>query len=405
MKFLRNDPTLKSRRRELSRNQTDAEKALWVCLRSKQFYGMKFFRQYSIGPYILDFYCPTAKLAVELDGGQHNQCENKEYDESRSEYLKAQGIKVARFWNHEVLLDIQGVLDGLALKVIRPNPPSSPLTLWLNPPLSPLSLRGDDGGLKKNGLTLIELLIALVVSTILTAVLYRVFIIHQKIYTVQDQVADMQQNVRIAMGQMTREIRMAGYGGNILAIFGSINGFTNIITPASDAITVIFADEVGELKQNASKGAQQLKVTNASIFNTDKKKYLCLNGLNNYVIHSVATDTITLTAPLAEDHPIHQPVYLVKAVSYYIGLSGGKSALRRNENTGGGGQPLAENIENLELSYADAKGEATANPQDIRMVKVTVTARTSRLDPDYKGGDGYRRRTLSSNVKVRNLGL
>jgi type IV pilus assembly protein PilW len=55
---------------------------------------------------------------------------------------------------------------------------------------------------KKNGVTLIELLIALVVSTILTAVLYRVFISHQKIYTVQDQVADMQQNVRIAMGQM-----------------------------------------------------------------------------------------------------------------------------------------------------------------------------------------------------------
>jgi prepilin-type N-terminal cleavage/methylation domain-containing protein len=366
---------------------------------------MKFFRQYSIGPYILDFYCPTAKLAVELDGGQHNQCENKEYDESRSEYLKAQGIKVARFWNHEVLLDIQGVLAGLALKVIPSNPPSSPLTLGLNSPLSPLTLRGDEGGLKKNGVTLIELLIALVVSTILTAVLYRIFISHQKIYTVQDQVADMQQNVRIAMGQMTREIRMAGYGGNMLTIFGNVNGFTNIITPASDAITVIFADEVGELKQNASRGAQQLKVTDASIFNTDKKKYLCLNGLNNYVIHSVATDTITVTAPLAEDHPIHQPVYLVKAVSYYIGLSGGKSALRRNENTGGGGQPLSENIENLEFSYVDAKGDATANPPDIRMVKVTVTARTSRLDPDYKGGDGYRRRTLSSNVKVRNMGL
>jgi len=402
---LRNDPTLKSRRRELRRNQTDAEKALWASLRSKQFYGMKFFRQYSIGPYILDFYCPTAKLAVELDGGQHNQCENKEYDESRSEYLKAQGIKVARFWNHEVLLDIQGVLAGLALKVIPSNPPSSPLTLGLNSPLSPLTLRGDEGGLKKNGVTLIELLIALVVSTILTAVLYRIFISHQKIYTVQDQVADMQQNVRIAMGQMTREIRMAGYGGNMLTIFGNVNGFTNIITPASDAITVIFADEVGELKQNASRGAQQLKVTDASIFNTDKKKYLCLNGLNNYVIHSVATDTITVTAPLAEDHPIHQPVYLVKAVSYYIGLSGGKSALRRNENTGGGGQPLSENIENLEFSYVDAKGDATANPPDIRMVKVTVTARTSRLDPDYKGGDGYRRRTLSSNVKVRNMGL
>ena len=258
---------------------------------------------------------------------------------------------------------------------------------------------------KKNGVTLIELLIALAASAILTAVLYGTFIRHQKIYTTQDQVADMQQNVRIAMDQMTREIRMAGYGGNILAIFGNVNGFTNIVTPASDAITVIFADEVGELKQNASKGAQQVKVTDASIFNTDKKKYLCLNGLSNYLIRNVSTDTVTLAAPLAEDHPIHQPVYLIKAVSYYIGVSGGKSTLRRNENTGGGGQPLAENIETLEFSYIDAKGDVTANPPDIRMVKVTVTARTNRLDPDYKGGDGYRRRTLSSNIRIRNMGL
>ena len=78
---------------------------------------MKFFRQYSIGPYILDFYCPTMKLAVELDGGQHNQCENKEYDSARSEYLKAQAIDVIRFWKHEVLLDIQSVLAELMLKV------------------------------------------------------------------------------------------------------------------------------------------------------------------------------------------------------------------------------------------------------------------------------------------------
>ena len=74
---------------------------------------MRFFRQYSIGPYILDFYCPAMKLAIELDGGQHNQCENKEYDAARSDYLKAQGIEVIRFWNHEVLLDMQSVLTRL----------------------------------------------------------------------------------------------------------------------------------------------------------------------------------------------------------------------------------------------------------------------------------------------------
>ena len=65
MKFLRNDPTLKQQRRELRHNQTDAERTLWAKVRNKQFFGMRFFRQYSIGPYILDFYCPTVKLAVE----------------------------------------------------------------------------------------------------------------------------------------------------------------------------------------------------------------------------------------------------------------------------------------------------------------------------------------------------
>ena len=89
MKFLRNDPALKERRRALRRNQTESEKVFWAHLRNKQFYGMKFFRQYGIGPYILDFYCPTIKLAVELDGGQHNQSENKEYDLVCSQYLKS----------------------------------------------------------------------------------------------------------------------------------------------------------------------------------------------------------------------------------------------------------------------------------------------------------------------------
>ena len=84
---------------------------------------MKFFRQYSIGPYILDFYCPAVKLAVELDGGQHNQSEKRERDVSRSEYLKAQGVDVMRFWNNEVLLDIQSVLSEPGLKVTPLHPP------------------------------------------------------------------------------------------------------------------------------------------------------------------------------------------------------------------------------------------------------------------------------------------
>lgn len=120
---MRNDPQLEQRRRELRRNQTDAEKIFWARVRNRQFNGMRFFRQYSLGPYILDFYCPEVRLAVELDGGQHARSDNREYDAFRSEYLKAHGIEVIRFWDNEALSDIQGVLNELFLKVTPPNLP------------------------------------------------------------------------------------------------------------------------------------------------------------------------------------------------------------------------------------------------------------------------------------------
>lgn len=118
MNFLKNDPVLKDRRRELRRNQTDAERAFWSKVRNRQLLGMKFFRQYSFGSYILDFYCPEKKLAVELDGGQHNQPEDREYDAVRTNYLNAHGVEVVRFWNNEVLGEMDGILARLELKVV-----------------------------------------------------------------------------------------------------------------------------------------------------------------------------------------------------------------------------------------------------------------------------------------------
>jgi very-short-patch-repair endonuclease len=91
---------------------------------------MRFLRQYSIGPYILDFYCPEIKTAIELDGGQHNDPKEKVYDAVRSEYLQTQGINILRFWDREVLLNIQGVLA----KVEEMCNPSQP----------PLNLRGGE---------------------------------------------------------------------------------------------------------------------------------------------------------------------------------------------------------------------------------------------------------------------
>ena len=117
MSFIKNDPILKDRRRELRRTQTDAERAFWAKVRNKQFFGLKFFRQYSFGPYILDFFCPELQLAVELDGGQHNLPEGREYDAERTKFLHEHGIEVARYWNNDVLKDMDTVLADLELKI------------------------------------------------------------------------------------------------------------------------------------------------------------------------------------------------------------------------------------------------------------------------------------------------
>ncbi len=77
MGIILNNPKLKERRRELRRNHTRAERVLWRQSRNKQFHGVKFFRQYSVGAYIIDFYSPSLKLGIEVDGGQHAEEENK----------------------------------------------------------------------------------------------------------------------------------------------------------------------------------------------------------------------------------------------------------------------------------------------------------------------------------------
>jgi very-short-patch-repair endonuclease len=134
---LSTQPAFKRRRQELRCNQTDAEKVFWSKMRNRQFHGLKFFRQYSIGPYILDFYCPALKIGVELDGSQHNEDLAIEYDEARSEYLNEQGIIVLRFWNHVVLRDIQAVLFKLEAEIKHIH-----LVQKHNAPYPPLTLRG-----------------------------------------------------------------------------------------------------------------------------------------------------------------------------------------------------------------------------------------------------------------------
>ena len=128
---LYNNTAAKEKRRTLRKNATDAERKGWSILRRDQM-GVRFFRQYSVGPYVLDFFCPIRRLAVEIDGGQHNEAKHKQHDVNRTAYLTQHHIQVLRFWNNEVLQNIEGVWQKIKGELDR------------NPSQPPLILRGGD---------------------------------------------------------------------------------------------------------------------------------------------------------------------------------------------------------------------------------------------------------------------
>lgn len=100
---------LQHRARQLRRNMTDAEQILWCRIRNRQLLNAKFRRQFILGSYIVDFVCLEQRLVIEIDGS--HRLHNKSYDDKRSACLTQQGFVVIRFWNHEVLGDIEAVLE------------------------------------------------------------------------------------------------------------------------------------------------------------------------------------------------------------------------------------------------------------------------------------------------------
>ena len=108
--------------KSLRSHQTEAESKLWYHLRAHRFMGLKFKRQKPVGRYIADFVCWEHRLIVELDGGQH--AEEAAYDRQRDAWLRSQGYTVLRFWNHEVMGEMEGVLEQIRCAVA---PEPSPL--------------------------------------------------------------------------------------------------------------------------------------------------------------------------------------------------------------------------------------------------------------------------------------
>jgi very-short-patch-repair endonuclease len=105
-------PLIRDTARRLRREQTEWEHNLWTRLRRRQLKGFKFRRQHPIGPFFADFFCPEAKLVIEIDGSQH--ADELALDKNRTEFLRDAGYSVLRFWNHEIRAEIDAVMQRIA---------------------------------------------------------------------------------------------------------------------------------------------------------------------------------------------------------------------------------------------------------------------------------------------------
>lgn len=287
---------------------------------------------------------------------------------------------------------------------------------------------------KQHGFTLIELMVVVAIFFFVIAAIYDAFLSQQKASVIQAQVSDMQQNGRLAMDFLSKEIRMAGFGMPAIAV----NGFANAITPAidnnattgnnvligTDQITIVTGyRQISTLANAATKGATTITLSgNANSFNNNNNQYVCIDAIlsgDNYVVSGVGANTLTLSSSLTRNYNQSAPVFLVEAITYSVNNA---MFLTRDENAGGGAKTLVPNIEDLQFAYQLNDGtwsNAPAVPGNIRAVRINVLARTSRKDPLWKTGirpaiedhagatvtDGYRRRLLTSVVDVRNLGL
>jgi len=190
---------------------------------------------------------------------------------------------------------------------------------------------------------LVELLIAIAIGLLVLGVLVSTFIIQRKTYDVQEQLAEMVQSARATMDIITREAQMAGFNPSVASF--SCN------SPPCDPIPY-----------NANTGQLQILAD--------------LNG------NGAATDSNE------EINYIHDNINL-----------------EIDRDTGGGAQLLSKNIQNLSFSYLDGGGSATTTTANIRQIRITITARTSKPDPDYGANGGYRTYTLTSLITPKNLSL
>jgi len=236
---------------------------------------------------------------------------------------------------------------------------------------------------------------------------------------------DMQQNVRASINRMMTEIRMAGFGNVSMLLpapYGSGLGVTiggttyndvvNPNNPVAGSVTILSG--MGSTTITGFPALNQITVNSLTdsqgntLFDTGDRQYVSVGGVESYRITNIAGNTLTLSGNLTYAHPVNTLVFAIRAVSYQVD---GTLTLLRDEiprpstQALAQPQPVADNIDNLQFVYLNANGNPPAQNADVRVIEVTLRARTDSSDPDYKSDGGYRKRQIASRIHLKNMGL
>lgn len=269
-------------------------------------------------------------------------------------------------------------------------------------------------GRSEKGTSIIEMLIVVLIVGVLTTAMSRFFVQHNRLSNVEEQVGFMQKNLRSALEIIVRDVMNAGSGvpqgmgmDPMEPGDGPSGSADSLVINANFdyRYTTLFEDEVTD---------QTIHVMDATGFFRGGMVYV--EDFNGGEFHIVATinfdtakeDQITLTQPLSrnfyKDDTIVSPI---ARVSYQLTWTDPDHPTLMRTVKGAGTKALADNIEDLQFNFVLADGSETSQPGDmsqVRMVKILMTSRTDRTDCEF-GEDGYRRRTLESEVYPRNLNL
>ncbi len=286
-----------------------------------------------------------------------------------------------------------------------------------------------------SGVTLVELMIAIVIGMILIGSIYGTYISQQRSFTAQDQVAEMNSTSKISLDMIVNDIRETGFGvpddlSSVTRPGGctGINGYTQKInltdnTASEDQITILGGFRfVGNIAAAVSSGSTTLVLDDASKLNITDKSYITIAGLSFAVVTAIAGNTLTLQTGIDRSYPVGVPVYLVENITYQVvfDATDNRWELRRVRRLAGSGcttasdtDVIAENIEDLQFATVDTNGDGTTD-----RIRVNILAMTARLDPNFQGqgnppslienrnhaatNDSLRRRWWQMEIDLRN---